>query len=66
MFEGLSGPVSANYIYIVSRNRIDFGQVKSKERAIFKKVVPDSNQSTTGGKRAGSESSAQAVGVGLV
>ncbi|KAK7296014.1 hypothetical protein VNO77_50909 [Canavalia gladiata] len=41
-------------------------QVKSKERAIFQKVVPDSNQSTTGGKRAGSESSAQAVGVGLV
>nr|TKS02684.1 hypothetical protein D5086_0000160850 [Populus alba] len=30
----------------------------------FLKVVPDSNQSTTGGKRAGSESSAQAVGVG--
>jgi len=50
----------------VSRNRIDFGQVKSKERARFQKVVPDSNQSTTGGQRAGSESSAQAVGVGLV
>lgn len=50
----------------MSRNIISFGQVKSKERAIFQKVVPDSNQSTTGGKRAGSESSAQAVGVGLV
>ena len=30
----------------------------------FLKVVPDSNQSTMGGKRAGSESSAQAVGEG--
>lgn len=63
LFEGLSG---FSQLYIVSRNRISFGQVKSKERAIFQKVVPYSNQSTTGGKRAGSESSAQAVGVGLV
>lgn len=63
LFEGLSG---FSQLYIVSRNIIYFGQVKSKERALFKKLVPDSNQSTTGGKRAGSESSAQAVGVGLV
>lgn len=60
LFEGLSG---FSQLYIVSRNRNYFGQVKSE---IFQKVVPDSNQSTTGGKRAGSESSAQAVGVGLV
>lgn len=50
----------------MSRNRNSFGQVKSKERERFLKVVPDSNQSTTGGKIVCSESSAQAVGVGLV